>query len=158
MTDVEPLAVDQQPVGLDDLPVADTPLWLSHHFPVDYDRCALVAGRHVCRRCLFMYPVALVAGVAAGAGLTWPSSLDAVLIFLLPLPAVVDFVVDNLGRVRYSARRQAVLSAVGAIGAGKGYVRYLHDHTDPVVWTIVAVYVAICLAAAIAHHLRRAPA
>ena len=141
--------------GIDEPPVADTPLWLSHHFPADYDRCAVIAGRHVCRRCLFMYPVALVAGVVAAMGLTWTSGLDALLILLLPLPAVVDFVADNLGLVRYSARRQAVLSAVGAVGAGKGYVRYLDDHTDPVVWSIVAIYVAICLAAAVVNHRRR---
>ncbi len=140
--------------SVQDPPVADTPLWLSHHFPADYDRCAVIGGRHVCRRCLFMYPVALVAGIAAGAGFTWGSGLDAALIFLLPLPAVIDFVADNLGLVRYSARRQAILSAIGAVGAGKGYVRYLDDHTDPVVWSIVAVYVVICVGAAVIHHRR----
>ena len=46
-------------------PVADTPMWLSHHWPSDYDRCAVVAGRHVCRRCLVLYPLALVAAVPA---------------------------------------------------------------------------------------------
>jgi hypothetical protein len=148
------LPTDCWPAG-EDPPIADTPMWLSHHWPVDYDRCAVVAGRHVCRRCLWMYPVAIVAAFAAGAGLTWPSGLDAALIFLLPLPAVVDFVLDNLGRVRYSARRQAILSAVGAVGAGKGYVRYLDDHTDPVVWSIVAIYVAICVAAAVLHSRSR---
>ena len=31
----------------DEPPLADTPLWLSHHHPEAYDRCAVVAGRHV---------------------------------------------------------------------------------------------------------------
>lgn len=31
--------------------MADTPLWLSHHWPGEYDRCAMVARRHICRRC-----------------------------------------------------------------------------------------------------------
>ena len=52
----------------------DTPMWLSHHWPSGYDRCTVIAGRHVCRRCLVLYPVALVAGVAAGlVGLVVPA-------------------------------------------------------------------------------------
>ena len=135
-------------------PVADTPMWLSHHWPDQYDRCAVVGGRHVCRRCLFMYPVAMVAAVLAAAGPWWPRDLDAVLIPLLPLPAVVDFVADNLGLVRYSARRQAALSALGAVAAGAGYLRYLERPGDPIVWVTVLVYGAVCLAAVVVGHLR----
>lgn len=135
-------------------PVADTPMWLSHHWPDHYDRCAVVAGRHVCRRCLFMYPVAVVAALWAAIGPWWPQDLDVVLIPLLPLPAVVDFVVDNLGLVRYSARRQAALSAVGAVAAGAGYLRYLDRPGDPVVWATVLVYGAVCLASVVVGHLR----
>ncbi|WCO69086.1 hypothetical protein PO878_10145 [Iamia majanohamensis] len=135
-------------------PVADTPMWLSHHWPDQYERCAVVAGRHVCRRCLWMYPVALVAAVVAAVGPWWPRDLDAVLIPLLPLPAVVDFVADNLHLVRYSARRQAALSALGAVAAGAGYLRYLEDPADPVVWATVLAYGAACLAAVVVGHLR----
>lgn len=132
-------------------PVADTPLWLSHHFPDDYDRCAVVAGRHVCRRCLWMYPTACVAAVLVGVVGPWPAWLVPV----LPFPAVVDFVVDNLGLRPYSARRQAVLSAVGAVGAGVGYVRYLDRPGDPLVWGTVLAYGAICLASAVVGWRRR---
>ncbi|MCU1351338.1 MAG: hypothetical protein JWM05_547 [Acidimicrobiales bacterium] len=132
-------------------PAADTPMWLSHHWPQDYDRCAVVAGRHVCRRCLAMYPVAAVAAVLAGLGWWWPRALDAPAIWLLPLPAVADFVADNLGWLPYSGRRQLVLSAVGALGAGAGYHRYLQHPGDPLVWTVVATYCAVCLLAAVVH-------
>ena len=73
--DEEPLPpyvpLSEEPMG----PVADTPMMLSHHFPEDYDRCAVVAGFHVCRRCLVLYPVALVTGVVISLGSWWPDSL-----------------------------------------------------------------------------------
>lgn len=140
-----------------DPPMADTPLWFSHHWPGDYGRCSMVAGRHVCRRCLWMYPVGIIAAVVTSVGGWWPSSLDPWAIVLLPLPAVIDFVADNLGLAPYSARRQAVLSAVGAVGAGRGYLRYLDDHADPLVWTTVAVYVAFCGLAAVIRARRPPP-
>ncbi len=144
------------PLAVDAAPVADTPMWLSHHWPDDYDRCAVVAGRHVCRRCLVMYPVALVAAVVAGVGPWWPRSLDPVLIPLLPLPAVVEFVLDNLGVVRYSPTRQMALTALGALAAGAGYVRYLDRPGDPLVWGTVVVYGLVCATAAFAAQRRSA--
>lgn len=139
----------------DEPPAPDTPMWLAHHWPGDYGRCAVVAGRHVCRRCLFMYPIAVVAAVLAGVGWFWPARFDAAAIWLLPLPAVVDFVADNLGRVRYSGRRQAALTAVGALAAGAGYHRYLERPGDPLVWSVVATYVVVCVLAVVIGNRRR---
>ncbi len=140
----------------DEPALPDTPMWLSHHWPVDYDRCALLAGRHVCRRCVFMYPVAAVAALLLNAGRFWPSRVDVTVLWLLPLPAVVDFVTDNLRLTRYSPRRQAVLTALGAIGAAAGYVRYLASPGDAAVWTVVVVYGLVCVVAAIAGARMRA--
>lgn len=130
--------------------MADTPMYLSHHWPHQYDRCAVVGGLHVCRRCLVLYPLALVTGIAVAQGTWWPHRIDAWVLWLFPLPGVVEFVLDNLGRIGYSPRRQVVLSAAGAVAAGVGYVRYLHHTTDHLVWSVVAVYTAACLAAAVA--------
>lgn len=130
-------------------PVADTSMWLSHHWPSGYDRCAVVRGRHVCRRCLFMYPAAAVAAVVGAMGFGWPERSDIWALWLLPLPAVLDFVLDNLRVARYSARRQAVLSAIGAVAAGAGYRRYLESPGDWRVWSVVLTYGAVCLAAAL---------
>lgn len=127
----------------------DTPMWLSHHWPPDYDRCAVVAGLHVCRRCLVLYPLALVAGIAISIGGWWDHGWDPWVLWLFPLPGVVEFVLDNLGVIAYRPRRQVVLSAFGALAAGVGYVRYLDDLTDPLVWSVVAVYTAACLSAAV---------
>lgn len=137
-------------------PLPDTPMWLSHHWPDAYDRCAVVGGLHVCRRCLVLYPLALVAGLAVGIGSWWPHELDPWVLWLFPLPGVVEFVLDNLGRIPYSPRRQVVLSAFGAVAAGLGYVRYLDHNTDPLVWSVLGVYTAICLAGAIIGGLARA--
>ncbi|HEY4378333.1 MAG TPA: hypothetical protein VGM93_14300, partial [Acidimicrobiales bacterium] len=132
-------------------PEPDTTIWLAHHWPADYDRCAKVGRFHICRRCLFMYPVAALAAVLAGFGWWWPRSFDPIALWLFPLPAVVDFVTDNLAFTRYSARRQAVLSAVGALAAGAGYHRFLHDHGDLAVWSVVATYCVVCGLAAFIH-------
>jgi hypothetical protein len=129
--------------------VPDTPMWLSHHWPPDYDRCAVVAGLHVCRRCLVLYPLALVAGIAISIGGWWDHAWDPWVLWLFPLPGVVEFVLDNLGVIAYQRRRQVVLSAAGALAAGVGYVRYLDDLTDPLVWSVLGVYTAVCLSAAV---------
>lgn len=136
-------------------PVTDTPLWLSHHWPADYDRCAVVGGLHICRRCLVLYPVALLAGVAVSVGSWWDHSLDPWVLWLFPLPGVIEFVLDNLRIIAYRPRRQMVLSAGGAIAAGVGYVRYLDDTTDSLAWTVLAVYTAATLSAAVVGGLWR---
>ena len=70
---------------------------------------------------------------------------------------MVDFVLDNLHLVRYSPRRQAALTAVGAVAAGAGYLRYLDRPGDPLVWGTVLVYGAICAGSAWIGHRRATP-
>ena len=89
-----------------DVPRADTPMWLSHHWPEQYDRCAVIGRRHVCRRCLVLYPLALVAGIAVAVGSWWPHGLDPWVLWLGPLPGVIEFVLDNVG-TRASGRRRS---------------------------------------------------
>lgn len=148
-------SVDGGATHLDHVPVADTPMWLSHHWPEDYDRCVVIGGLHVCRRCLVLYPLALVAGLAVSIGSWWDHSLDPWVLWLFPLPGVIEFVLDNLRVISYRPRRQVILSAGGAVAAGIGYVRYLDDHTDALAWTVLAVYTAVTLSAAIVGGLWR---
>ena len=138
----------------DDPPMADTPMWLSHHWPDAYDRCAVVGGMHICRRCLVLYPVALVAGVLISIGSWWPDGLNPWVLWLLPLPGVIEFVLDNLGVIDYSPVRQMWLSGAGAIAAGVGYSMYIQDTFDGTVWTVVGVYTAVCVAAVVIGHRR----
>jgi len=146
-----PLSEEPRSVG----PVADTPMYLSHHWPEDYDRCAVVGGLHVCRRCLVLYPVAFVTGVAISLGSWWPDGIDPWVLWLFPLPGVIEFVLDNVGVIDYEPKRQMWLSGAGAIAAGVGYSRYLEDTFDSTVWAVVAVYTTICVLGVIIGHRRK---
>jgi hypothetical protein len=128
-------------------PAVPSPIWLSHHWPSEYDRCATVAGLRVCRRCLVLYPTAVVAAVLALVGVTWPDRFDPVLLWLLPVPAVVEFVAENLGWVRHSPPRLIAFTFLLALACGKLYARYLDDTRDPLVWSVVVTYAAVCLGA-----------
>ena len=141
-----------------DPPVADTPMYLSHHWPDQYDRCTVIAGLHICRRCLVLYPVALVTGVLISIGSWWPDSLNPWVLWLFPLPGVIEFVLDNLGRIAYSPRRQMWLSAAGALAAGVGYSMYIRDTFDATVWAVVAVYTTVCVLSVVVGHHRRSTA
>lgn len=121
-----------------------TPLWLSHHFPEDYDRCVAIGERHVCRRCLVLYPLAFAVMALSMVG-PWPGSLDGWLLVLLPLPALVELVLEHLGVVRYQPVRQVVLTVPLAVALGRGFAIYLDDPTSRLFWGVVLVYGGIGL-------------
>lgn len=129
--------------------MADTPMWLSHHWPSEYDRCVRIGGRHVCRRCLVLYPLAAACAALAAGGATWPDRLDPWFLWLLPLPAVLEFVGEHLGVLRYQFRRQVAVTFLLAIACGKLYVRYLDDTRDRLVWSVVIAYAGACVLAAL---------
>jgi hypothetical protein len=134
-----------------------TPLWLAHHYPEDYDRCVVVLGRHVCRRCLALYPLALVVLVAT-AGRHPATAADVAVVAGLPLVGVVEFVAEHLGALAHDPRRQVLTTLPVAIGLGRGLARYLGDHLDPLFWSVVVVYAAVCGAAALVRQRRAARA
>src|ERR1700730_7352700 len=131
-----------------------TPLWLSHHPPGQLDRCVTVGGRHVCRRCLLLWPLTFVALALALAGARWPRSAEGMLLVLLPLRAVVEFVFEHAGRWPYRPRLQAVLTVPLAAALGVGFDRYLDHNGDSLWWTVVAVYGTVCAGAAFAAQRR----
>lgn len=124
-----------------------TPLWLSHHWPDEYDRCVVVRGRRVCRRCLVLYPSSLVAALVLGLVASWPERLDPWFLWLLPLPAVVEFVAEQLRLIRHSPVRLVVLTIPLAAACGRLYVRYLDEQGDDLVWGVVAAYGLACAGA-----------
>ena len=129
-------------------PEPDTPLALSHHRPEQYERCVLVGGRHVCRRCLTLYPLAFMVTGLSLAGLIWPHRLDPVLLLALPLPAVIDWWLEHLGRIGYDPRRQVLVTIPAALALGQGLARYLDNPTDPLFWGMVLIYGGSCVAVA----------
>src|SRR5512137_1230261 len=86
------------------------PVWLAHHHAGQYDRCWRAGDTLVCRRCTLLWPLAFVVMAAALAGDWWPAGADPWLLVLLPMPGVLEFLLEHAGVVRYHARRQLVLT------------------------------------------------
>ena len=126
-----------------------TPIWLSHHWPDQYDRCVVVGHRHVCRRCLFMYPVAFVVAGLSVAVWAPPSPWSQLALVVLPLPALVEFVGEHRRRWAYSPARHTALSVLQGLGMGVGFGRYLESPADPWFWAVGITYSAIALLAAL---------
>lgn len=122
-----------------------TALWLSHHWPEDYDRCVHIGRSHVCRRCVWFYPACFTAMVLTLAGIRWPIALDPWLFALLPVPVVVEWWGEHLRLVRYSPTRQVLLTLLAAPAVGVGLARYLDSPGDRLFWAVVAVYAVVCL-------------
>lgn len=121
-----------------------TALWLSHHYPNEYDRCIDVAGRHICRRCAVFYPVCFGVTLLTLAGVRWNTELDPWFLWLLPVPVVIEWWSEHLGLARYSPIRNIALTLLCAPAVGVGLARYLERPGDPQFWSVVAVYAAIC--------------
>lgn len=120
-----------------------SPMWLAHHFPEDYDRCVRIGRTHVCRRCLVLYPLAaavMLLALGAGVDRSW---LELALV-VLPLPAVVELVLEQFGVLSYAPRRQVAVTVPLAVGLGSGFAVYLDDQTNRVFWGVVVLYTAIC--------------
>jgi hypothetical protein len=122
--------------------------WLSHHDAEHLDRCTVIAGRPVCRRCLVLYPVSLVAAASLLAGLRlWPEHLDVWIVWCLSLPGTVEFVAEQTGFVPYSPRRQMAATVITAIAFGTGVAHELDARWSPLFWGPVAVFGALWFAA-----------
>src|SRR5262245_14917974 len=103
-------------------------MWLAHHYPEDYDRCVRIGRSHVCRRCLVLYPLAfatMVVALAICAPTGSGSGVLAAAMVVLPLPAVVEFVLEHRGVLRYQPARQIAVTVPLALGLGCGFARYL---------------------------------
>jgi hypothetical protein len=125
-----------------------TTLWLTHHAVEEHHRCALVGNTLVCRRCLFSNPAAIVAAILSGFGLHWAASLDPLLLWLLPAPAIAEFVAEHTLKLPYNPKRQAFLSAIGGVAFGRGMARYLVDPGDRLFWSVSITYSLVMVGSA----------
>ena len=124
-------------------------LLFSHHAPEQHDHCLLVPiapGRRLplCARCVAVYPIAfavLAAHLAGGLDLSWTDPWG---MLLLPLPGAIEFVLEQLGRIRGSNALRIATGLPLGIGLGRMFVRYLADPFDPLFWAIVAAYGGSC--------------
>lgn len=134
-----------------------TPLWLAHHWPHDFHRCIEVRGRMVCRRCSVLYPLGILSAFVLANVASWPDGLDLWLVWLLPLPAFVELVGEQLGWFGPDPRRLVAVTVPLAVACGRLYVRYLDDHGDLVPFAVIFGYGLACVAV-VAVSARRRPA
>ena len=120
---------------------AESPIWLSHHWPDHYDRCVSVGRQHVCRRCLVLYPAIVVTAALAtvldvGDTAWWAP-------WLLPLPLAIDWTGEHLGLLRHAAWRQVCSTLLAAVGFGVTLSVHLDDPFAPRAIAPVLTYVVV---------------
>lgn len=128
---------------------ASKTLWLAHHWPHRYERCAVVAGRHVCRRCLWFYSISLLTLAAAAIGVSpWPATWDPILVWILSLPATIEFIGGEIGWWRYDARRQVVVTSILGLAVGRGFYAELTSAGSWTFWGPTLVFGSLWFAVA----------
>jgi hypothetical protein len=130
-------------------------MWCAHHWPEDYDRCVRIGDRHVCRRCLVLYPVAALVTLI---GLRWGAEAAWVpwVMVLAPVPTVVEWCAEHRVGVRHDPRRLVLGTLLAAPALGLGFARYLRSPGDPWFWGMALGWSLVCLLAAVGPGSRRA--
>ena len=91
-----------------------------------------------------MYPVAIVLFALQIAGAFTLRPTDPWLILALPLPAVVEFLGEQLGAWPGTNAARILTGLPLGIALSRMFVRYVMHPTDPLFWGIVAVYGGVC--------------
>ena len=140
----------------DEMATARRVMWHAHHWPDDYERCVQIGGRPVCRRCFVLYPLTFAIALLALAGvLFWPRSLDPLLIYVLSIPGTAEYVAEQLGWLRYSARRQIIGTIMVAIPLGRGFSYELDQRWSWYFWGPLFTFGTIWYLSAIVGKRRR---
>lgn len=134
----------------------DTPMWLAHHHPGERHKCVNIAGRHVCRRCAVLYPLSIAVALATVFGLRIEPA-EVAIMWLAPVPLVVDWVAEHIGLWVHSPRRQVAVTALASWPFGIALARHAADPFEPRATTAIVVYGAICLAAWLVKLYREMP-
>lgn len=74
---------------------------------------------------------------------------DPWLVLLLPIPAMVEFLLEQAGRIEGTNALRIVTGIPLGIAMSRMFARYLQDPFDPFFWVVVAVYGGTCAVAAI---------
>ncbi len=124
-------------------------LWLTHHWADQYDRCAVVGGRHVCRRCLVFYPLSALLVLLSFLGIVpWPGGWDTAIIWTLSAIGSLDFASEQLGITSYRPRRQVGATILIGIAFGRAAGIELQDRWSGQFWAPLLTYGALWLALA----------
>lgn len=84
-----------------------------------------------------LYPVAFAVMFLTLGSIGWPERLDPVLLLLLPVPVAMEYIAEQLGAVRYHARRQVLLTMIAAPALGTGLARHIVSPFET--WFVVMV-------------------
>ncbi|MFN8050094.1 MAG: GNAT family N-acetyltransferase [Acidimicrobiales bacterium] len=138
--------VQDSPEGADrsSMSTATSPLWLSHHDADGLDRCVVVGGRHVCRRCAVLYPLAVAVAVAQVAGAI-PATVGVWVMWLAPVGVVAEWVAEHLAGVGYRPARQVVLTAIAAPSLGIALGRHARHPFEAAAVAPMLVFASVCL-------------
>lgn len=111
-------------------------MWLAHHWPEHYrERCVVLAGRHVCRRCAALYPLGVLVAILSWAGVApWPETFDPAAIWILSIPATVAYCAEALGLIRYSSKVQVGTTLVAALAFGRALGYEFEQRWSPEFW------------------------
>lgn len=97
----------------------------------------------------------MVAGLALGGLAPWPARLDTPIIWGLSVIGTAEFVAEQLGWLRYNARRQVLATALVALAFGRALAYELEDRWDWYFWGPILVFGTIWFAAARVGERRR---
>lgn len=67
----------------------------------------------------------------------WPKGLDPVLLLILPAPVAIEYIAEQVGGLRYVARRQVLLTMIAAPALGTGLARHIVSPFET--WFVVMV-------------------
>jgi hypothetical protein len=76
------------------------------------------------------------------------------MLWLLPMPAIAEFVSEHIFRLPYRPIRQAILSAIGGVAFGRGMARYLVEPSDRLFWSVSITY-SLVMVSAVAIGMKR---
>ena len=71
------------------------------------------------------------------------------MVWILPIPATVDFVLGELSQLKYSPRRQVITTAIMAFAVGRGLHAELIERWSTTFWGPVLVFGSIWFATAV---------
>ncbi len=120
------------------------PLWLSHHYAGEADRCVRIGRTHVCRRCLGTFLGFVPAAVLLAS--SWHDDLqagDLGLVLALTIAAGIEFVQVVRGELAYSARRTLALSPFAGMTMAWLSATALRDGFGPVHFLLSGAALAV---------------
>lgn len=125
-----------------------SPLWLTHHWPEQHERCIRLGPVKVCRRCTVLYPLAILVAVVAVLSEP-PAGVLLGAMWLAPLPMSLEWVAEHVGFARHSPMRLVTTTAIASAGFGAALAAHLVQPFDLDALAPMATHATVCGVAAV---------